>query len=101
MTDGPPFSVVVTDGPFSVVVMFGVFAVGLVLLNEEVKCAPGPVSWLGSGAFKGSSRYFAAWEDVRTMVNILAARKIKVECLLYDGTGWVNSPNSCPRVTPY
>ena len=34
----------------------------LLILSEDVKWDPGPVSSLGPGAVKGSSRYFEACE---------------------------------------
>lgn len=30
-------------------------------LEITLWCVPGPVSWLGSGAVRGSSRYLEAW----------------------------------------
>lgn len=32
-------------------------------LDITLWCVPGPVSWLGSGAVRGSSRYLEAWMD--------------------------------------
>jgi len=49
-----------TDACFEDLPNAGDFEVELDLLTDDVKCVPGPVSSLGSGAFKGSRRYLAA-----------------------------------------
>lgn len=76
---------VVTEGCFEDLSKAGDFEVELDLFTEDLKCVPGPVSSLGSGAFKGSSRYLVAWQMVSKTWQIDVDRLVladnKLECL--------------------